>query len=101
MKKGLLILLFALVVMGLVSILACKKPEPIVTVQRVEIPVAVPCPAPPALPRPVSAVATLPKDATPSMRAKALLADLASWVGYALEEEQILNGYRPAPESGK
>ena len=80
---------------------ACRKPEPIVTIQRVEVPVAVPCPAPPALPRPVSSVLSLPKDASPSQRAKAILVDLAAWVGYAMEEEQLLNGYRPALEPHK
>jgi hypothetical protein len=79
---------------AILAVMGCKAPKPQVVVQRVEVPVAVPCPAPPALTRPTSHVQALPPNASPDQQAKAIVADLASWIGYAVQEESILTGYR-------
>lgn len=84
-----------------VLLLACRKPEPIVQIQRVEIPIAVPCAVPPRPSRPASLVAALPASATADQRAKALLGDLVAWMGYALEQELLLDAYRPKPQENR
>lgn len=81
----------------LASLFACTKPTPIVKIVRVEVPVAVPCPEPPHLARPVPLSDKLPTTATPDQKAKALVADLCAWFFYALEQEALLDAYRQAP----
>lgn len=92
MKNRLLVGL--LVLGGLGGLVGCRKPEASVITQTVEVPVAVPCPEPPAVPRPTPICSTLPADATNQVKARALVLDLTAWIAYSLELEKILNGYR-------
>ena len=60
---------------------------------RVEVPVPVACPAPPPLPRP-----TCPDPGTsPASVVRAAAVCLETIGGYAAQEQEILNGYRPSP----
>lgn len=90
----------AVAVLSVATLTGCclKKPDPVVKVVKVEVPVPVPCPPAPKTVRPTSVAAQLPKDATPDQRAKALVLDLAAWIAYAIEQERLLDAYRPTPQ---
>jgi hypothetical protein len=60
----------------------------------VKEPVAVPCPAPPAIARPHLPIASLRRDDPPAVVMKAYAASLEALSGYARELEAILQGYR-------
>lgn len=59
-----------------------------------EIPVAVPCPAPPATVRPHLPIADLRSTDSPDNVVKAYAASVETLIGYAKELETILSGYR-------
>lgn len=62
--------------------------------QVVNVPVAVPCPAPPAIARPHLPIASLRKDDPPAAVMRAYAATVEALSGYARELEAILQGYR-------
>ena len=64
---------------------------------RVEIPVAVPCPAPQLLPRPVLPIADLLPDAPDADVLRAVIASLEALTGYSQALERQLSVYAPAP----
>lgn len=59
-----------------------------------EIPVAVPCPAPPATVRPHLPIADLRSTDSPDNVVRAYAASVETLIGYARELETILSGYR-------
>ena len=72
------------------ALLAGCASTPRETVRRVEVPVAVPCPAPAAPPRPHLPLADLPQDATAADIARATAASLEALTGYAVALETLL-----------
>lgn len=64
---------------------------------RVEIPVAIPCPARQPLQRPVLPIADLAPDAADAEVLRAVVASLELLTGYAQALEQQLAGYAAAP----
>lgn len=60
----------------------------------VEVPVAVPCPAPPEIARPHLAVRNLRSDSPPAEVIRAYAESLEAVAGYAEQLETILDGYR-------
>ncbi len=60
----------------------------------VEIPVAVPCPAPPQGIRPHLPIADLRSTDSPDNVVRAYAASVETLIGYARELETILSGYR-------
>lgn len=62
-----------------------------------DVPVAVPCMAPPPLARPLLPISLLPELPGPGDTARAMAASLALCLGYAAELEAILDGYRVPP----
>jgi len=65
------------------------------TVPRtVDIPVAVPCPAPPEFARPHLPIAALRPESQPSEVIRAYAESLELLAGYATQLETVLNGYR-------
>lgn len=77
------------------ALVACQRPEPRIVVQRVEVPVAVPCPvAPPRRPL----VLPVPRaGATDDEKARALKASFLLLLGRYLEAETVLDSYRQGP----
>ncbi|HBG06310.1 MAG: hypothetical protein A2075_12130 [Geobacteraceae bacterium GWC2_58_44] len=61
----------------------------------VQVPLAVPCPEPPAIARPHLPAVDLNAYTPPDQVMKALVASLEILKGYAGELETLLNGYRP------
>lgn len=72
------------------ALLAGCASTPREVVRRVEVPVAVPCPAPAAPPRPHLPLADLPQDATAADIARATAASLEALTGYAAALETLL-----------
>lgn len=68
-------------VLGLASVGCVSTPREVV--RRVEVPVAVPCPAPLLPPRPHLPLADLPADASAADIARATAASLEALTGYA------------------
>lgn len=64
--------------------------------RTVEIPVAVPCTAPPVVARPRLTISTLIPASSPSDVIRAYAESLEEVAGYAEHLETILNGYRGA-----
>ncbi len=62
--------------------------------QTVEVPVAVPCTAPPEIARPRLAIGALRADSPPADVIRAYAESLEAVAGYAEQLETILNGYR-------
>jgi hypothetical protein len=83
--------------LSLLAITACRKPETRVVVQQVQVPVPVPCPAPPPRRPLVLPITALPADATPQQQAQALKATLMLLLGRLDEAEALLDGYRAQP----
>ena len=79
----------------LLVLVACRAPH--VEIQRVDVPVVVPCPAPPPLQRPALPIASLPPRPTHDALVKALAASIAVLQGYARELEAVIDGYRTRP----
>lgn len=75
--------------------LGCNKPR--VVFQRVEVPVAVPCPPPPPREPLHLPVEDLPKGATPDQQARAIKASILYLLGRVNAAEALLDAYRPAP----
>lgn len=87
-----------LLAVSILSLVACQRPESRIVVQRVEVPVAVPCPPPPPR-RPLGLpVQSLPAGASSEVVARALKASFILMLGRYLEAEALLDGYRPVPE---
>lgn len=63
--------------------------------KTVQVPVAVPCKAPPVVARPHLPAADLDAYTPPDQVIKALVASMEILKGYAAELETLLNGYRP------
>lgn len=63
---------------------------------RAQIPVAVPCPPPPAVARPALPIAELTAESQPDAVMRAYAATVEALMGYAGELELLLDGYRPA-----
>ena len=76
-------------------LVACKAPAPQPVIQRVEVPVAVPCPAPPPRRPLVLPISALPPDASQALKAQALKATFLVILGRYDEAEALLDGYRP------
>jgi type IV pilus biogenesis protein CpaD/CtpE len=72
------------------ALLAGCASTPREIVRRVEVPVAVPCPAQNAPPRPHLPLADLPQDATAAEIARATAASLEALTGYAAALEILL-----------
>ncbi len=62
--------------------------------QTVQVPVAVPCTAPPEITRPRLAIGTLRPDSPPADVIRAYAESLEAVAGYAEQLETILYGYR-------
>lgn len=60
----------------------------------VEVPVAVPCPAPPQVARPRLTIRNLRPDSPPAEVIRAYAESLEAVTGYAEQLETILDGYR-------
>lgn len=91
---------FWLVALIAVTFLSCaREPQVRVEVQKVEVPVAVPCPEPPAIPRPTPLAPGLPANASNQAKAQAVIRDLSTWIAYSLELEKTLDGYRQPAKS--
>ncbi|RJP17895.1 MAG: hypothetical protein C4529_13880 [Deltaproteobacteria bacterium] len=60
----------------------------------VEVPVAVPCPAPPRVVRPHLPISDLRPTDSPDNVVRAYAASVETLIGYARELETILSGYR-------
>lgn len=78
----------ALAVLCLLSVGCAHTPS------TVEIPVAVPCPAPPATVRPHLPISDLRGTDSPDNVVRAYAASVEALIGYAKELETILSGYR-------
>lgn len=61
--------------------------------QTVEVPVAVPCPAPPATARPRLAIRDIRPESPPAEVERAYVTSLEQLGGYVAELEQIIKGY--------
>jgi hypothetical protein len=77
-----------LVVAAVLLLAGCATPRE--TIRRVEVPVAVPCPAPAAPPRPHLPLADLPQDATAADIARATAASLEALTGYVAALETLI-----------
>ena len=75
-------------------LLAGCAAEPVIRTVEVEIPVAVDCPAPPALMRPALPLADIAADSSPADVLRAYAATVEALMGYSLELEGVLDGYR-------
>lgn len=75
-------------------LLAGCAAEPVIRTVEVEIPVAVDCPAPPALMRPALPLADITADSSPADVLRAYAATVEALMGYSLELEELLAGYR-------
>ena len=75
-------------------LLAGCAAEPVIRTVEVEIPVAVDCPAPPAIARPALPIAGLTPDSQPADVLRAYAATVEALMGYSLELEGVLDGYR-------
>ena len=73
-----------------VALLSGCATTPREVVRRVEVPVAAPCPAPQAPPRPHLPLADLPQDATAADIARATAASLEALTGYAQALETLI-----------
>lgn len=62
--------------------------------RTVEVPVAVPCPAPPQIHRPRLAIGSLTPDTPPAEVVRAYVSTIEALGGYATQLETILDGYR-------
>jgi hypothetical protein len=60
----------------------------------VEVPVAIPCPAPPVIARPHLSLGTLRPDSPPAEVIRAYAESLEAVAGYAEQLETVLEGYR-------
>ena len=79
-----------LALIAVAAVLAgCAAPRE--TIRRVEVPVAVPCPAPTLPPRPHLPLADLPPDATDADIARATAASLEAFFGYAQALETLID----------
>ena len=76
-----------------VLLTGCQK-APRVVVQRVEVPVAVPCPEPALPPRPELPLVYITSASTPEQVVRAYLVSIEILKGYALELEILLRGYK-------
>jgi len=72
----------------------CSKPR--VVIQRVEVPVAVPCPPPPPRQPLHLPVEDLPAGASSDQQARAIKATILYLLGRVDEAETLLDAYRPA-----
>ncbi len=79
-----------LVMIALLGLLAGCSTLP----RTVEVPVAIPCPAPPKVSRPRLAVGSLLPDSAPAEVVRAYAASMEALAGYAERLETILDGYR-------
>ena len=75
-------------------LLAGCAAEPVIRTVEVEIPVAVDCPAPPAIARPALPLADITADSSPADVLRAYAATVEALMGYSLELEGLLDGYR-------
>ena len=73
-----------------VALLAGCASAPREVIRRVEVPVAVPCPAPQRPPRPHLPLADMPQDATAADIARATAASLEALTGYSQSLELLL-----------
>lgn len=78
-------------------LLAGCTTEPVIRTVEVEVPVAVDCPAPPPLVRPALPIADLTPDSQPADVLRAYAATVEALMGYSVELEVLLNGYRETP----
>lgn len=85
----------AMAIVLLVTVAACAH-QP-----AVQVPVAVPCPAPPPVVRPKLLVTGLTQATPPDQVMKALIASLEILAGYAGELETLLDGYRKGGTGGR
>lgn len=75
-----------------IALLTGCASAPQVVERRVEVPVAVPCPAPQRPPRPHLPLSDLPPDATAPDIARATAASLEALTGYAASLELLFAG---------
>jgi hypothetical protein len=80
----------ALTALIALALLAGCASAPREVIRRVEVPVAVPCPAPAAPPRPHLPLADLPQDATAADIARATAASLEALTGYVAALETLI-----------
>lgn len=79
-----------MVLIPILALLAGCATAPQVVERRVEVPVAVPCPAPQRPPRPHLPLADLPPDATAADIARATAASMEALTGYSESLELLL-----------
>ena len=77
-----------LAVTAVLLLAGCATPRE--TIRRVEVPVAVPCPAPTLPPRPHIPLADLPPDATDADIVRATAASLEAFSGYVAALETLI-----------
>jgi hypothetical protein len=80
----------ALTALIALALLAGCASAPREVIRRVEVPVAVPCPAPTLPPRPHIPLADLPPDATDADIARATAASLEAFSGYVAALETLI-----------
>lgn len=80
--------LICLLIVALLSGCASSLPR------TVEVPIAVPCPAPPEIARPRLTIGKLKPESSPAEVERAYAESLEAIAGYAKQLEKILNGYR-------
>lgn len=87
-----------LALVPLLALAACRPPATRVEVQRVEVPVAVPCPPPPQFQRPHLPIADVQPGAARVDVERAWAASVRLLQGYAEEMERALDAYRQTPK---
>ena len=75
-------------------LLAGCTSEPVIRTVEVRVPVAAECPAPPSLVRPALPLADITADSSPADVLRAYAATVEALMGYSLELEGVLDGYR-------
>jgi len=76
------------------ALLAGCTSEPVIRTVEVRVPVAAECPAPPSLVRPALPIADLTPESQPADVLRAYAATVEALMGYSLELEELLAGYR-------
>lgn len=87
--RGVILIHVGLALLVVLSLSGCAS-APV----NAEIPVAVPCPPPPAVARPALPIADLIAESPPDAVMRAYAATVQTLMGYARELELLLNGYR-------
>lgn len=89
-------MLKALSIIAFIALAGCSGPREVVRYEPMEVlvPVAVPCPHPPPIERPVLPLARIDQASTPDQVMRAYVSSTYLLMGYAAQLEELLRAYR-------